>query len=160
MRFRGRLPYTRSSSSLRSARILLLRSIQSASLSALFRTAAVLLYAASSCARVIPRQVISSITILNRCHHATQQYNRFAPPHCRPQEAGDRGMVATSRARTHLAFTERCALASSSPTVWCYCRHSDLGRAASSIRPDMIFGKDSRPSFQDGGPVLCELTGD
>src|SRR5262249_31010023 len=101
MRFRGRLPYTRSSSSLRSARILLLRSIQSASLSALFRTAAVLLYAASSCARVIPRQIISSITILNRCHHATQQYDRFAPPHCRPQRLGtEEWWQPRGRART------------------------------------------------------------
>ena len=41
-----------------------------------------------------------------------------------------------------LGITERCALASSSPTVWCHCRYSDLGRAASPIRPDMIFGKD------------------
>ena len=29
------------------------------------------------------------------------------------------------------------ALASSSPTFWCHYRHSDLGRTASSIRPDM-----------------------
>src|SRR5450756_1033706 len=39
-------------------------------------------------------------------------------------------------------ITERCTLASSSPTVWCHCRYSHLGRAASPIRPDMIFGKD------------------
>ena len=70
-----------------------------------------------------------------------------------------------------LGITKRCALASSSPTVRCHCRHSDLGRTASSIRPDMIFGKDrwsvrnepkqfpSRPSIQvldqriDGEPV-------
>ncbi len=41
-----------------------------------------------------------------------------------------------------LGITERCALTSCSPTVWRHCRHSDLGRATSSIRPDMIFGKD------------------
>jgi hypothetical protein len=41
-----------------------------------------------------------------------------------------------------LGITERCALASSSPTIWRHWRHSDLGRAASPIRPDMIFGKD------------------
>ena len=41
-----------------------------------------------------------------------------------------------------LGITERCTLASSSPTVWRHCRHSNLGRTASSIRPDMIFGKD------------------
>jgi hypothetical protein len=42
-----------------------------------------------------------------------------------------------------LGITERCPLASSSPTVWCHCRYSHLGRAASPIRPDMIFGKDA-----------------
>jgi hypothetical protein len=41
-----------------------------------------------------------------------------------------------------LGITKRCALASSSPRVRCHCCHSDLGRTASSIRPDMIFGKD------------------
>jgi hypothetical protein len=41
-----------------------------------------------------------------------------------------------------LGITEGCTLASSSPTVRCHCRHSNLGRTASSIRPDMIFGKD------------------
>src|SRR5450759_5024457 len=34
-------------------------------------------------------------------------------------------------------------LASNRPTIWRHCRHSDLGWAASPIRPDMIFGKDS-----------------
>ena len=43
-----------------------------------------------------------------------------------------------------LGVTERCALASSSPTIWRHCRYSDLGWAASPTRPDMIFGKDSR----------------
>ena len=42
-----------------------------------------------------------------------------------------------------LGITERCALASSSPTVWWRCRDSYLGRATSSIRPDIIFGKDT-----------------
>ena len=41
-----------------------------------------------------------------------------------------------------LGITERCALASSGPTIWRHCRHSDLGGAAPPIRPDMIFGKD------------------
>ena len=41
-----------------------------------------------------------------------------------------------------LGITERCALASSSSAVRHHCLHSDLGRTASSIRPDMIFGKD------------------
>ena len=44
-----------------------------------------------------------------------------------------------------LGIIERCALASSRPTIWRHCRHSDLGGAASPIRPDMIFGKDSLP---------------
>ena len=46
-----------------------------------------------------------------------------------------------------LGITERCALASSSSAVRRHCRHSDLGRTASSIRPDMIFGKDSRSAW-------------
>ena len=36
--------------------------------------------------------------------------------------------------------------AANSPTIGHHCRHSDLGRTASPIRPDMIFGKD-RPTF-------------
>ena len=40
-------------------------------------------------------------------------------------------------------ITERCTFASNRPTIWCHCRHSDLGWAASQIRSDMIFGKDS-----------------
>lgn len=40
-------------------------------------------------------------------------------------------------------ITEKCALASSGPAIWRHCRHSDLGWATSSIRPDMIFGKDT-----------------
>jgi hypothetical protein len=44
-----------------------------------------------------------------------------------------------------LGITERCPLASSRPTIWRHCRHSDLGWAASPIRPDMIFGKDRCP---------------
>src|ERR671918_704260 len=42
-----------------------------------------------------------------------------------------------------LGITERCALTSSSPTIWHHCRHADPGWTAPSIRPDMIFGKDS-----------------
>src|SRR6185436_907235 len=41
-----------------------------------------------------------------------------------------------------LGITEKCALASSRPTIWRYRRHSDPGWTASPIRPDMIFGKD------------------
>jgi len=41
-----------------------------------------------------------------------------------------------------LGNTERCALASSRPTIWRYRRHSDPGWTAPPIRPDMIFGKD------------------
>ena len=41
-----------------------------------------------------------------------------------------------------LGIKERCALASNGPTIWRHCRHSHLGRTASPIRPDMIFGKD------------------
>jgi hypothetical protein len=43
-----------------------------------------------------------------------------------------------------LGITERCAPASSSPTVRCHYRHPNLGRTASSICSDMIFGKDKR----------------
>jgi hypothetical protein len=48
-------------------------------------------------------------------------------------------------------IAERCAVASSRPTVWRHCRHSDLGWAASPIRPDMIFGKnnDLFPEFPE-----------
>jgi hypothetical protein len=42
-----------------------------------------------------------------------------------------------------LGIRETCALAPRSPTVCCHCRHSHLGRTASSIRPDMIFGNDT-----------------
>ena len=44
-----------------------------------------------------------------------------------------------------LGITERCALASSSPTFWRHPRHSDPGWTASPIRPDIIFGRDRRP---------------
>jgi hypothetical protein len=43
-----------------------------------------------------------------------------------------------------LGVRERCAFASSGPTIWRHCHHSDPGWAAPSIRPDMIFGKDSQ----------------
>ena len=39
-------------------------------------------------------------------------------------------------------FTERCALASIGSAIGRHCCRSDIGWAASSIRPDMIFGKD------------------
>src|SRR5262249_37652534 len=46
---------------------------------------------------------------------------------------------------THaLGITERCTLASNSPTVWCHCRYSHPSWAASPIRSDMIFVKDRR----------------
>jgi transposase InsO family protein len=51
-----------------------------------------------------------------------------------------------NQARTHLALQKDASLASRSPTVWCHCCHPDLGRTASSIRPDMIFGKDKGSS--------------
>jgi Integrase core domain len=44
-----------------------------------------------------------------------------------------------NQTRTHLALQKD---APSNPTVRCHCRHSHLGRAASSIRQDVIFGKD------------------
>jgi hypothetical protein len=42
-----------------------------------------------------------------------------------------------------LGIKERCTVTSSRPAVRRYWRRSDLGRATSSIRPDMIFGKDN-----------------
>ena len=48
-----------------------------------------------------------------------------------------------------LGITERCALTSSSSTIWRHCRHSDLGWTASPIRPDMIFGKDNTLSIAE-----------
>jgi hypothetical protein len=47
-----------------------------------------------------------------------------------------------NQARTHLALQKDAPLASSSPTVRCHYRHPNLGRTASSICSDMIFGKD------------------
>ena len=47
-----------------------------------------------------------------------------------------------------LGITERCALASSRPTISRYRRHSDPGWTAPPIRPDVIFGKD-RARFSD-----------
>jgi hypothetical protein len=40
-------------------------------------------------------------------------------------------------------ITDRCAFAPCSSTIWRHCRYFDFGWAASPIRPDMIFGKDS-----------------
>ena len=53
-------------------------------------------------------------------------------------------------------ITERCAFASSRPTIWRHCRHSDLGRATSSIRPDMIFGKDTHP-IRFASPLCTDM---
>ena len=53
----------------------------------------------------------------------------------RGDAASDRRMVGPAG--------HRCAVTSSRPTVWRHCSHSVPGRAISSIRPDMIFGKDS-----------------
>src|SRR4029079_5678729 len=41
-----------------------------------------------------------------------------------------------------LGIRERCAFASSGPTIWRHCHHSHPGWTAPPIRPDMIFGKD------------------
>ena len=38
---------------------------------------------------------------------------------------------------------ERCALASSGPTIWRHWHHFHPGWTARPIRPDMIFGKDT-----------------
>ena len=46
-----------------------------------------------------------------------------------------------NQTRAHLAL-QKAALASSRPTIWRHCRHSDLGWTAPPIRPDIIFGKD------------------
>jgi hypothetical protein len=56
----------------------------------------------------------------------------------------DRRRFLGSLAVGTVALRKKCTLASSSPTVWCHCRYSHLGRAASPIRQDMIFGKDSQ----------------
>jgi transposase InsO family protein len=56
-----------------------------------------------------------------------------------------------------LGITERCPLASSSPTVWCHCRHSDLVWTASPIRSDMIFGKLGSAHFHDEIRVASRL---
>ena len=47
-----------------------------------------------------------------------------------------------------LGITERCALASSRPTIWRYRRHSDPGWTASPIRPDMNFRKGQACAVQ------------
>src|SRR6476661_8318884 len=41
-----------------------------------------------------------------------------------------------------LGIRERCAFASSGPTIWRHCHHFHPGWTAPPIRPDMIFGKD------------------
>ena len=45
--------------------------------------------------------------------------------------------------RTHLGLEKDAPATTSHPTIWDYHRHTDLVRVASSLRPDMIFGKDS-----------------
>ena len=89
-----------------------------------------------------------------RVHHASRRRGRVAALGRRNrQDPPDRvseswppsaqaSRVAALRESNTLGITERCAPASSSPTVRCHCRHPNLGRTASSIRPDMIFGKD------------------
>ena len=44
--------------------------------------------------------------------------------------------------RTHLGLEKDAPATTSHPTIWDYHRHTDLVRVASSLRPDMIFGKD------------------
>src|SRR5450830_1939158 len=50
--------------------------------------------------------------------------------------------IVIAHAPVAVIVSSKSAVASSCPTVWRHCSHSDLGRATSSIRPDMIFGKD------------------
>ena len=50
-------------------------------------------------------------------------------------------------------FTQRRAIETSRPTVWQHCRNSRSGRVTSSIRSDMIFGKDKLRK-----PARCQRT--
>ena len=54
-----------------------------------------------------------------------------------------------------LGIRERCAFASSGPTIWRHCHHSHPGWTAPPIRPDMIFGKD-RANNPLGALVFCD----
>ena len=58
-----------------------------------------------------------------------------------PNSCFVRGVLQSSAHAS--GITERCALASIGPTVWRHRRHSHFGGTASSIRADMIFGKDT-----------------
>ena len=54
-----------------------------------------------------------------------------------------------NQARPHLALQKDTPLRRAA--VWCHCRHSELGWAASPIRPNMIFGKDSGSMIKANG---------
>ena len=47
------------------------------------------------------------------------------------------------------------AVTSGRPIVWRHRSHSDLGRATSSIRPDIIFGKDRFGKYKPRFPNFC-----
>jgi hypothetical protein len=64
---------------------------------------------------------------------------------CRPRLL-DHLVGARHETRTHLGLEKRRAATTSHPTIWDYHRHTDLVRVASSLRPDMIFGKDRGPN--------------
>src|SRR5206468_364461 len=68
-----------------------------------------------------------------------------------------RGVCGVLQSGAHApGITERCALASSSPTVRCRYRYPNLVRTASSIRPDMIFGKDTVHVMRRGAPTSAD----
>ena len=52
-----------------------------------------------------------------------------------------------NQVRTHLALQKDAPFHRTAQRSGTIGRHSDLGRAASPIRPDMIFGKDRQPLF-------------
>ena len=52
-----------------------------------------------------------------------------------------------NRARTHLALQKDAPLHRAVQWSGDHCRHSNLGRAASPVRQDMIFGKDRRGNW-------------
>ena len=56
-----------------------------------------------------------------------------------------------------LGIRERCAFASSGPTIWRHCHHSHPGWTAPPIRPDMIFGKDKLLQRTEIGRDGCNL---
>ena len=53
-----------------------------------------------------------------------------------------------NQARTHLALQKDAPLHRAIQRSCAYCRHSDHDWTAPSIRPDMIFGKDSPASWR------------